>query len=148
MQGLFEEPNGSYFSMVEITLFVPLFFVNVLAPDASRWRQYLLPSFNSVTWLLENIGDAEYEVGILVPGNRFPDNERVVGTVVEVQVGEDREHGAQAVVYILADGRRILDAHVARSEKELGKLETIYRKEKYVRSSDGDGDGDGEEDLT
>ena len=73
-----------------------------------------------------------------------------MGTVVEVQVGEDREHGAQAVVYTLADGRRILDAHVARSEKELGKLETIYRKEKYVRSSEGEGEGEGEgeEDLT
>lgn len=137
--GFFGDPDGSYFAMIEITLHVPLFIVDVMVvyedePDASRWKQYLQPSFNSVMGFLKNIGDAEHEVSILMPKNRFPDNERVVGTVVEVQAGVDREHGAQAVVYTLADGRRILDAHIASSENELEKLETIYRKEKLVPS--------------
>lgn len=147
--GLFGRDHGSHYAMVEITLFVPLFFVNVLPkyedePDGSRWRRFLLPSFRSVMDLLQNlrgsVKDAEYEVSILVPGNRFPDNEPVLGTLVEVKVGKDREHGAQAVVYILADGRRLLDAHVASSEEELGELETIYRKKKCVSPSGHDKD--------
>ncbi len=147
IDGLYEEPNGNWYAMIEITLFVPLFFVDVLCadePDDSRWRQFLLPNFRSVTDFLSNlrekVEDAEYEVSILVPANRTPGHERVVGAVVEVQEGVDREHGALAVVYTLADGRRILDAHVARSEKELGKLKTIYRKEKYVRPREHDED--------
>ena len=109
-------------------------------PDESRWRRFLLPSFRSVTDLLQNlrgsVKDAEYKVSMLFPGNRFPDHEAVVGTVAEVQVGKDRKRGTQAVVYILAEGRRILDANVASSEEELGALETIYRKEKYVPPSE------------
>ena len=143
--GFFGDPNGSYYAMIEITLHVPLYIVDVLLayddePDEARWHQYLLPSFQAVLEVLGQIGDAEHEVSILVPGNRYPNNERVVGTVVEVQAGEDREHGAQAVVYTLADGRRILDAHVARSEKEVVNLKTIYRKEKYVPPSECDED--------
>lgn len=143
--GFLEEPNGSYYAMIEITLHVPLFIVDVLVayedePSEARWHQYLLPSFPSVMDLLSQIGDAEHEVSGLFPRNRSSDRERIVGSVVEVQVGEDREHGAEAVVYTLADGRRILDAHVARSEKDLLKLSTIYRKGKCVSSRESDED--------
>lgn len=143
--GFFGDPNGSYYAMIEITLHVPLYIVDVLLayddePDEARWHQYLLSSFQEVMEVLRQIGDAEHEVSVLFPGNRSSDRERVLGTVIEVQQGQDRKHGMSVTVYTLADGRRLFDKNSLGDEDDLVNLTTIYHKKKSVPSDERDDD--------
>lgn len=142
---LSDSERGSYYALFEIMFYVPVFFVDYLTtyedePEMTRWRQLLLPDFQAVQMVLENLVALDYEVSVVFPQNRFPNNERVVGTVVEVLQGEDKEYGTSVHLYVLADGRRLLSANVARKESDVVNLITIYRKEKVRKSFDVDED--------
>lgn len=144
---LSDSDRGDYYALIEIMFYVPIFFVDYLSayedePELTRWRQLLLPDFQAVQQVLENLEALDYEVSVIFPQNRFPNKERVVGTVVEVLQGEDQEYRTSAFLYLLADGKRLLSGNVARKESDVINLTTIYRKEKVRRSLDIDEDSE------